>query len=125
MDDEIVGCSALEVYGDFALLRSVAVDEYHRGDGLGRDLTRAALDLARQRGVSEIYLLTETAGEFFPRFGFKPTSRADVPATVQESVEFTSACPVSALVTVLSLEQEPASSRSFLGTLRGPTCRPG
>ena len=109
IDNKIVGCVALELHGDYALLRSVAVDKSHQGQGLGHDLTRAALDLARQRGVGRVYLLTETAGEFFPRFGFRPTSRAEVPAAVQQSIEFTSACPVSALVMILFLEQEPVS----------------
>jgi len=83
IDDEIVACAAVELHVDFALLRSVAVDKDQQGQGLGHDLTRAALDLARQRGVSGVYLLTETAGGFFSRFGFKPTSRAEVPADVQ------------------------------------------
>ena len=45
-----------------------------------------------------VYLLTETAGDFFPRFGFRPTTRAAVPSAVQQSVEFREACPASAVV---------------------------
>ncbi|MFN8474960.1 MAG: arsenic resistance N-acetyltransferase ArsN2 [Anaerolineae bacterium] len=96
--DAVVGSAALEVYGDAALLRSVAVDERLRGHGLGQRLTDAALEMARERGIHEVYLLTETAADFFPRFGFRPVDRTDVAAEVQQSVEFTSACPVSALV---------------------------
>lgn len=47
-DDKVVGCAALELYGEFALLRSVMVDKAQQGKGLGQELTRAALDLARQ-----------------------------------------------------------------------------
>ena len=104
--NEIVGCAGLELYGDCALLRSVAVSRFHQGQGLGQKLTLAALDLARMHGTRRVFLLTETAGEFFPRFGFKQTSRSDVPEIVQKSVEFTSVCPVSALVMVLSLESK-------------------
>lgn len=107
--NKIVGCAALELYDSFALLRSVAVAKSCQGNNMGQDLTKACLDLARDRGVKQIYLLTETAGKFFPRFGFRPIGRGDVPAAIQESVEFTSACPASALVMVLSLEQEPVS----------------
>jgi amino-acid N-acetyltransferase len=96
-DGRVVGSAALEMYGTAALLRSVAVAAALRGQGLGQRLTRSALDLARQRGVTEVYLLTETAGEFFPRFGFHAVDRADVPDAVKQSVEFASACPVSAL----------------------------
>jgi L-amino acid N-acyltransferase YncA len=105
-DEGIVGSAALELYGDAALLRSVAIDPALRGHGLGRQLTHAALDLARHCGVITVYLLTETAGGFFPRFGFRPTTRAAVPRAVQQSVEFTSACPLSAQVMVASLAAE-------------------
>lgn len=104
-DQAIVGCAALELYGAAALLRSVAVEPSHQGQGVGQWLTQAALDLARQHGAREVYLLTTTAGAFFPRFGFEPVTRADVPAAVQGSVEFTSACPASALVMRLRLDR--------------------
>jgi amino-acid N-acetyltransferase len=97
-DRDIVGSAALEEYPGGALLRSVAVAEELRGEGLGQRLTAAALDLARQRGHARVYLLTTTAAAFFPRFGFTPIARADVPDDVRGSVEFTSACPSSALV---------------------------
>ena len=99
----LVGTAALELYGDCALLRSVAVAADRRGQGLGLTLTAAALDLARRRGVHTVYLLTETAGEFFPRFGFRPISRTEVAEAVLRSTEFTTACPQSALVMARAL----------------------
>jgi amino-acid N-acetyltransferase len=104
--DAVVGSAALEVYGRAALLRSVVVDPALRRQGLGQRLTRAALDVARQLGIATVYLLTESAGDFFPRFGFHPTERAAVDVAVQQSVEFTSACPASAQVLVASLSSE-------------------
>ena len=94
----VVGSAVLEMYGDSALLRSVAVEEALRGTGVGAAVTRAALDLARRRGVRRVFLLTETAGGFFPRFGFRPIARGDVPRDVTRSVEFGTACCASALV---------------------------
>ncbi len=102
-DDQVVGSVALEVYDDGALLRSLAVAESERGHGLGVTLTRAIIAYARDRGVTDVFLLTETAERFFPRFGFRPIKRADVPAGVQPSVEFTTVCPASAAVQTLSL----------------------
>ncbi len=99
----IVGCVALEVYDDGALLRSLAVDESMRGGGLGLALTEAALRLARDRAAGTLYLLTETAAEFFPRFGFRRISRATVPPGVKHSVEFTTVCPETAVVMELDL----------------------
>lgn len=95
---EIVGSAALEVYADGALLRSVAVDPGEQGTGLGRRLTEAATAKARALGVPAVYLLTTTAERFFPKFGFTPIDRRDVPVSVRQSVEFTSACPASAVV---------------------------
>jgi amino-acid N-acetyltransferase len=103
LDDQVVACAALEVYADGALLRSVAVQEALRGSGLGHQIVRAALDLARQRGTTSVYLLTTTAEGFFPRFGFRQIVRAEVPADVRRSEEFQSACPASAVVMATDL----------------------
>jgi len=102
-DSDVVGSAALELYGSAALLRSVAVATRLRGRGLGAALTVAALDLARRSGVRTVYLLTETAGRFFPKFGFAAITRAQVDPVVLESPEFTTACPKSALVMVKQL----------------------
>jgi len=97
-DGRIVGSAALEVYPDGALLRSVAVTPELQHHGLGRSLIDAAIRMARDLGVPAVYLLTTTAERYFPRFGFGRIERPEVPATVRASVEFTSACPSSAVV---------------------------
>lgn len=94
---KLVGCAAVEIYGSAALLRSVAVSEERRGEGLGQRLTEAALDLARERGVRDIYLLTTTAGHFFPRFGFTAIPRTELDPALAQSEELRGACPASAL----------------------------
>jgi amino-acid N-acetyltransferase len=93
-----VGCAALEIYPDGALLRSVAVDRSARGRGIGRALIDAAVALARSLDVPDIYLLTTTAEHYFPKLGFMTITRDPVPTGVQQSVEFRSACPASAIV---------------------------
>jgi amino-acid N-acetyltransferase len=94
----IIGCAALEVYPDGALLRSVAVMEPWQRHGVGHELVDGAVRLAQERQLPAIYLLTTTAEPYFPKFGFERIARAQVPTTVQTSVEFTSACPASAAV---------------------------
>jgi len=94
----VIGSAALEVYEGGALLRSVAVASGRAHQGLGRSLTEAALQLAAAVHVPAVFLLTTTAERYFPRFGFVRVDRTDVPASVQQSVEFTSACPSSATV---------------------------
>jgi len=102
-DGALVGTAALEHYGEVALLRSVAVTAAERGLGLGQELVRRILDRARADGVTSVVLLTTTASGFFPRFGFRKTSRAEVPAAVKVSAEFRDACPVSSTVMMLHL----------------------
>ena len=92
----VVGSAALELHGGDAVLRSVCVAESHRGERLGQRLVEASLELARQHQVRDVYLLTETAADFFQRLGFEIVSRDAAPCAVQESVEFASVCPASA-----------------------------
>ncbi len=86
---EVVGAAGLEVYGDAALLRSVVVDPAWRKKHLGEALVRASLANARERRIGTIYLLTESAADFFARFGFERIAQAEIdPAVVAGSAEF-------------------------------------
>jgi amino-acid N-acetyltransferase len=96
--DEVVGAAAVELYANAALLRSVVVSPSVQGQGLGHRLTDAALEIAKSHGAETAFLLTTTAERFFPKLGFEQISRGEVPASVQASVEFQSACPASATV---------------------------
>ena len=100
----IVGCAALESYPSGVLLRSVAVAAAMRGLRVGEQLTRTALALAEKERAPAAFLLTNTAARYFPRFGFEPIARADVPSDVRQSVEFVSACCASAVVMRVRLE---------------------
>lgn len=97
-DGKLVGVVGLELYGESALLRSAAVEESWRGSGVGRVLVERALDLARERGIEDVYLLTTTAENYFPKFGFVCVRRDEVAQGVRSSVEFQTACPASATV---------------------------
>ena len=111
LDGRIVGAAVLEAYENGVLLRSVVVAEELRNSGLGQRLTLAALAAASRLGHRTAYLLTTTAGGFFSRFGFVAIDRAEVPADVKQSVEFTSACPASALVMRAPLAREGQERR--------------
>ncbi len=115
--DRVVGCAALELYRRAALLRSVAVAEAHRGRCLGQRLTRAALEMGQARGVRSVYLLTETAAEFFQRLGFRPVARDQAEADVGASAEFQGACPASATCMVLALEPAPSAGYTLIETV--------
>ena len=96
-DGCLLGAAATERYGDVAFLRSVAVHAPVRWHGLGRALVERALADARAAGAGEAWLLTETAEPFFASLGWIRADRADAPAAVAASVEFTSACPTTAI----------------------------
>lgn len=93
---KVIGSGGLEFYSHYALLRSVAVDETQRGKAFGKKIVSDLIDRAKNKSVREIYLLTETAHDFFLKRGFIDITRENVPAEVKASSEFASVCPVSA-----------------------------
>lgn len=88
----VVGAAAVERYGETGLLRSVVVAPDHRGSGTGRALVDAAEGLARADGIRVLYLITETAADWFPRLGYEVVPREEARAAVGSSIEFTMAC---------------------------------
>jgi len=95
-DGRVVGVAGLELHGDFGLLRSVAVDEDYRGQGLAAALIEAVLQRAQRVGLRSVYLLTTSARDYFARRGFADVGRDDAPAAIRESWEFKNGCPSSA-----------------------------
>jgi len=74
--ETVIGCVGEERYGDVSLLRSLAVAPSLQRSGLGKALTARLLDEAIRNSVSEVVLLTTTAGDFFARhFGFAQVER--------------------------------------------------
>lgn len=98
IDDEVVGVAGLEIYGTYGLLRSLAVNQDHRGKGIGGELLKDIEGLATLNHLIEVYLLTETAPEYFNRKGYMKIIRGDVPVEVQQSSGFSHVCPQSAIV---------------------------
>ena len=102
-DGKMIGSGGLEFYNSYALLRSVAVDEKQRGKSFGKYIVSDLLDRARGNAMKSVFLLTETAHDFFLQRGFVDTSRESVPGEIKESSEFKSVCPVSAACMVYYL----------------------
>ena len=102
-DQELTGTVGLEIAGDVALLRSLAVAAGYRGRGYGQELVSAAEHHARSLGVKEIYLLTTTAQRFFEHLGYRASARATAPAAISATREFASMCPASAAFMVKGL----------------------
>jgi amino-acid N-acetyltransferase len=67
----VVGCGALHVmWEDLAEIRTVAVDERERGQGVGHLVVDELLGRARAVGVARVFCLT-FAVSFFASHGFK------------------------------------------------------
>jgi amino-acid N-acetyltransferase len=94
--DAVIAVGGVEYHGSHALLRSLAVSAEHRGRGVGTVICDHLEALAAQHGVESIYILTETAEEFFAHRGYAIAERSEAPAEIAASEEFADLCPQSA-----------------------------
>ena len=106
----IVGACGVERAGDYGLLRSAVVADAWRGLGMGKALVEEVIASAKRRNLRGLYLLTTTAAEWFPAFGFVPAARADAPEAIRQTKEFTDACPATAAMLRMDLAPSPEIS---------------
>lgn len=93
-----IGTAGLEIFDDYALLRSVSVIKEQQGKGYGKVINDEIEKYARESGINCMYLLTTTAKDFFDKQGYCVIKREDSPAAIQQTAEFTSLCPSTAVV---------------------------
>jgi len=79
VDGRIVAVGALEAVGNEVILRSVAAAEDYRSKGFGTKITRELIELSKEKAFNAIYLLTLTAENYLPKFGFKNIDRELAP----------------------------------------------
>jgi amino-acid N-acetyltransferase len=91
------GVIGLELLGNLALLRSLAVAKPYRGRRLASMLYEQIVHYARQQGVVDLYLFTLTAVDFFSKLGFRKIAREHIPHAIQMTQEFRSLCPSSSI----------------------------
>jgi len=103
-NEELIGVAGLEIYGSYGLLRSLVVLPSYRGLGIAGKLIGQIESVAKTKGLAALFLLTETAPEYFAGKGFQQISREDVPEAVKASSEFSHVCPVSAIVMKKSID---------------------
>ncbi len=96
---DLMVIGGLELAADgAALLRSVVTLPAYRGRQLGTQFIVALEQYAKMHlHVSAFYLLTTTAAPFFVKLGYQSIDRASVPKAVQQSEEFSTICPASAI----------------------------
>lgn len=102
--DGPVGFGGLEIFGDQALLRSVVTLPPVRNTGIGGAIVAALEMEARIRGARAVWLLTDTAVDFFVRLGYRKYQRADAPKALQETAQFRRLCPAAATAMMKQLD---------------------
>ena len=100
---KLLGAVGIERYGKYGLLRSAVVAGSERGRGVGEALVLDRIDWSIRAGLGALYLLTTTAGDYFPRFGFAVVERTSVPDEIKASPEFAGICPSSSIALQLPL----------------------
>ncbi len=81
-DGKVVGCVALAIiWADLSEIRSLAVDDDYRGQGLGRRLVDWSIEEARRLQIRRIMSLTYEQA-FFGKFGFEVVNKDTLPLKV-------------------------------------------
>lgn len=91
-----IGIGGIEQVGDVGLLRSTVVLNEFRNSGYGSLLLQLIEEKARMKGVLTLYLLTESAQDFFKKNGFEFISRKEVPSCIRHTRQFSELCPCTA-----------------------------
>jgi amino-acid N-acetyltransferase len=78
----VVGCGALHVlWDDLAEIRSLAVVEESRGQGLGHKIVEQLIEDGRQLGLPTVFALTY-APRFFESLGFRVVDKDSLPRKI-------------------------------------------
>jgi amino-acid N-acetyltransferase len=81
-DGQVAGCVALSIiWADLTEVRSLAVDEDRRGQGIGRKLVEWCVEEARRLRVRRLMSLTYEQA-FFEKMGFEVVSKESLPLKV-------------------------------------------
>ncbi|OGP65772.1 MAG: hypothetical protein A2169_11510 [Deltaproteobacteria bacterium RBG_13_47_9] len=95
--NRLIGVVGLEMYGKIGLLRSLAVASSYRGRGVAKALYTRILEYGHSQGIEALYLLTNSATDFFSRLGFAIEERNHVPESIRMTREFQDLCPSTAV----------------------------
>lgn len=98
MENQTVASIGIDRYGQDALLRSMVVNSPQRNLGIASELVSHLEAHARQQGIYTLYLITNTAEDYFARMAFEPITREQVPSLVATSAEFNGLCPASSTI---------------------------
>ena len=95
--DELIGFIGLEQFGKEGLIRSLAIEDSCKSQGLGKKLIEQLILKCKAIGVNRLHLLTTTASDYFLKYGFRISQRDEAPPSVLKSKEFSEICPASSV----------------------------
>ncbi|MGL1901493.1 MAG: amino-acid N-acetyltransferase [Fibrobacterales bacterium] len=85
VDGRIHGSGALHVLEEGkAEVAAIAVDKTYRSKGIGRDMLEFIIEQSEKKGITELFILTTQAADWFYEFGFE---NADVDALPKKKFE--------------------------------------
>ena len=105
-DKDLVALGGVERLDEYGLLRSVAVHELFRGQEYARHILDYLHQKARDEGMIALYLLTETATNYFSNYGYRNVDRDTLPIAIKNTQQFQSLCPDSAQAMEFLLHQD-------------------
>jgi amino-acid N-acetyltransferase len=78
-EGEIIGCGAMHItWKDLGEIRSVAIEESHRKQGVGTQIVNRLLTMALEMEVKRLFVLTYQP-KFFDKFGFSVIDKEALP----------------------------------------------
>ncbi|HAO46298.1 MAG TPA: arsenic resistance N-acetyltransferase ArsN2 [Ferruginibacter sp.] len=96
--EKMIGTAGLDIFPGCTLLRSISVLADLKGKGYGKKLNERIEVIAREKGIDALYLITHTAKDFFARQGYEVIDRVTAPEPIQQTDQFVSLCPSTAVV---------------------------
>ena len=80
IDGAIHGCGALRIIDNqTGLIEAIAVNRQQERLGIGGDIIRHLLGIARQRSLRSLYVQTTRTADWFERFGFRQVAPDELP----------------------------------------------
>ena len=103
-NNNIIGLGGLEICSDTtALLRSVVVEANHQNKGIATKIVQFLIAKASARKIKSLYLITESAVNYFGKFKFVVQDRSNAPDTIMQTKQFGELCPNTATLMLLKI----------------------
>ncbi len=94
----VIGVGGMDHNNHIGLVRSLALDKQFQGNGIGKRLYEVVEEDAWNKGILRLYILTTTAQIYFEKLGYEAIERDIAPIPIQQSNQFSSLCPQSAVL---------------------------